>query len=232
MKNTKTASSTCSENLREKTIRAKVKPYASTAPKVILCDLGNVLINFDHRIAVKRLLPYSKKSFHDIYQLIFDSKLTKDYEEGRISSREFFKRLSGCLALRKMPYKKFVSIWNEIFFDNKGMPELLSALKKKYRLYLVSNINELHYLYILEKFPRHLRLFDKVILSCRVGKRKPAPEIYLQAIEAAGVDARFALYTDDRPDLIDAAKKIGIPSVLFKGVKDFRAKLKKLKVLP
>ncbi len=49
---------------------------------VILCDLGNVLINFDHRIAVKKILYNTLKNEQDICQLFFDSGLTKDYEEG------------------------------------------------------------------------------------------------------------------------------------------------------
>jgi len=191
-----------------------------------------VLINFDHRLAVKRLLPYSDKKFHEIYELIFDSKFTKDYEEGRVTSQEFFRRLSRALGLKRLSYDEFVSIWNEIFFDNRGMHELLCELKQKYRLHLVSNINELHYLYILEKFPRHIGVFDDVFLSCRVGRRKPAAKIYLEAIKAAGVEPKDVLYTDDRDDLIEAATNMGIPSLVFKGVKDFRSKLKKLKVLP
>ncbi len=195
-------------------------------PKLILCDLGNVLINFDHRIAVKRLLPYTKEASKKVYQLIFDSHLTKDYEEGKISSLQFYKGLSELLGFKNLPYKKFVSIWNEIFYENPGMVDLLKSLKKKYRLHLVSNINELHYLYILEKFPRHIGIFDKVFLSCRVGKRKPAAAIYRRAIKDAGVDVADVLYTDDRKDLVDAARKIGIPSLVFRNVKDFEKKLR------
>lgn len=201
-------------------------------PKLILCDLGNVLINFDHRIAVRRILPFAGKDFDEVYQTFFDSPLTKDYEEGRISSRAFFKGLCRRLGLRGLSYKDFSGIWNEIFFANEGMVEVLEALKKKYRLHLVSNINELHYRYIEKKFPRHIRVFDQVYLSYAVGKRKPAIEIYRRAIEDAGVKYSEALYTDDRHDLISCAKKFGIPSVVFKGVKDFKRQLKKMGVLP
>ena len=137
--------------------------------KLILCDLGNVLVKFDHRIAVKKILKFTDKSFDEVYQLFFDSPLTKDFEEGRISSRLFFKRISGKLHLKGLTFKEFVSIWSDIFFDNKGMVALLRRLKKNYRLHLVSNINELHYDFILQKFPEHLSLFDDVILSYQTG---------------------------------------------------------------
>ena len=200
--------------------------------KLILCDLGNCLVRFDHRIATRRILAFTDKDLDTIYQLFFDSALTKDYEEGRISSLDFFRRLKRRLNLGNLNFTIFKSIWNEIFFDNEGMVELLRTLKKKYRLHMISNINELHYRYLLKKFPEHLRLFDKIFLSYEVGRRKPHRKIYLRAIQERGVKPQEVLYTDDRADLLKEAKKLGIQTVLFKNVEDFKKQLKKLKVLP
>ena len=41
--------------------------------KLILCDLGNVLVKFDHRIAVKKILKFTDKDSDEVYQLFFDS---------------------------------------------------------------------------------------------------------------------------------------------------------------
>lgn len=200
--------------------------------KLILCDLGNVLINFDHRIAVRRILPFTPFKFKAVYQLFFDSSLTKDFEEGKISSEDFFRRVSAQLRLKNVSFKKFEMIWNEIFSANKGMVEILSHLKKKHKLHLISNINELHYRYLVKKFPRHFEVFDKVYLSYEVGRRKPHKKIYHEAVRKAGFQFSQTLYTDDRIDLIDEARKIGIPSVLFKDVGDFQKQLKALKIYP
>jgi HAD superfamily hydrolase (TIGR01509 family) len=197
-------------------------------PRVILCDLGNVLIHFDHRIAVRRILPYTDEPFNKIYRIIFDSPATKTYEEGKISSPEFFRRLKKELSLRRLTYKKFTAIWNEIFWENKPMITLLGALKKDYRLHLVSNINKLHYDYIVRKFPGAIGIFDKVILSCEVGHRKPHPRIYRAAIEDQGFSRNQALYTDDRDDLIEKARGMGIFSIMFKSAGDLRKQLRSL----
>jgi putative hydrolase of the HAD superfamily len=200
-------------------------------PKVILFDLGNVLVRFDHRIAARRILPFSGKDFNEILQLFFDSPVTKDFEEGRVSPRSYYKKISRVLELKNMTFEKFVSIWNEIFFDNRGMASLLRELKKQYRLCLISNINELHYLYIAKKFPRLFGFFDRIVLSYEVGKRKPAVLIYRRAIQDAGYAPEEVLYTDDRRDLIEEARKMGIPSIVFKGVADFKCRLKKWGIL-
>lgn len=199
--------------------------------KLILCDLGNVLLNFDHRIAVRRIQNFTNKDFDDIYDLFFDSPLTLDFEEGRVSPKGFFHRVDQKLQLKNLKFNDFIAIWNDIFFDNEGVIELLTTLKKKHRLHLISNINELHYRYILKKFPRHLEVFDKLYLSYEVGHCKPHAEIYRQAIEEAGFKPGEAIYIDDRLDLIKEAKRLGIKSVPFKSLDDVKKQLKKLKVL-
>ena len=198
--------------------------------KLILCDLGNVLVKFDHRIAVRKILPFTQKGFDEVYQLIFDSKIVKDFEEGRLGSPDFFRSLCGELGIKNLSFNRFVNIWNEIFFDNKGIVALLGALKRNHKLYLISNINELHYGYIVDNFPRHMGLFDKVYLSYEVGRRKPHALIYRTAIRGSGVDPSEILYIDDRVDLIREAKKFGIKAIVFKSVADLKKQLKKMKV--
>lgn len=206
--------------------------FQNTRPRVILCDLGNVLIHFDHTIALKRILPYCSKPFDEAYQLFFDSPLTKDYEEGRISSRDFFEKMSRVLNSRDLSYETFVDGWSGIFFDKSGMLDLLRELKKDFLLHMVSNINELHYRYIQDHFPRHLGVFDRIILSYQVGHRKPHPSIYEQALSSCGCQPSEALYIDDRKDLIEAAEGLGIPSLLFTSVEDIRRQLKESRIWP
>ncbi len=209
-----------------------MSPNRSDRRGLILCDLGNVLIRFDHRIAVRRILAYSPKTFKEAYVTFFDSPLTRDYEEGRLSSRQFFARLKKDLALDGLTYKKFVPIWSEIFFPNPGVLALLKTLRRRWRLHLISNINALHYAYIRRKFPGHLRVFDKVILSYKVGVQKPHPRIYRCAVAVKGRRANGRiLYTDDRPDLIRAARRLGLSCIRFRSLCDFKKELRRRKVL-
>lgn len=191
--------------------------------EAILCDLGNVLINFDHNIAVKKILRLTPKNEHDIYQLFFDSGLTKDYEEGKVSSIEFFKKVKDSLEL-EMDYNKFLPIWNDIFFEtllNKKMQNLLKAVKRKYKLVMISNINETHYEFLKKKMPIFGE-FDKLILSYKIGFRKPAREIYSAALESVNTTLSKAFYVDDRADLINTALDFGIKGIVFDGEEAFK----------
>jgi len=189
----------------------------------IFCDLGNVLINFDHRIAVKKILRLTPKDEQDIYQLFFDSGITKDYEEGKISSIEFFKKVKDSLEL-DINYNKFLPIWNDIFFEtllNKKMQNLLKAVKGKYKLIMISNINETHYEFLKKKMPIFGE-FDKLILSYEIGFRKPAREIYDAALKSVNTAPSKAFYVDDRADLIEAALGYGIKGMAFDGEEAFK----------
>ncbi|MBU1852452.1 MAG: HAD-IA family hydrolase [Candidatus Omnitrophica bacterium] len=197
----------------------------------IICDLGNVLINFDHCIAVKKILHYTIKEEKDIYNLFFDSPLTGLYEEGKISSAEFFSRVKESLKL-DIDYRSFLPIWNDIFFEcplNIKMHNLLRCIKGKYKLIMISNINQTHFEFLNEKMDI-LKDFDKLVLSYEVGYRKPAPEIYKVALESIDVLPSKSLYIDDRQDLIDRASKMGIRGIVFDSESAFEKLLKELAV--
>jgi putative hydrolase of the HAD superfamily len=195
----------------------------------IFCDLGNVLVNFDHRIAVKKILKFTPKKEEDIYQLFFDSGITKDYEEGKIGSLDFFKRVKDSLEL-DMDYGVLLPIWNDIFFEtplNKKIQDFLIEVKGKYKLVMISNINETHYEFLKEKMPI-FQEFDKLILSYEVGFRKPSPEIYNAALRAVGAKNSGAFYIDDRADLIEAASVLGIKGMGFNGEEAFKKIIEEL----
>jgi len=185
--------------------------------EAIICDLGNVLIDFDHNIAVRKLLKYTPKKEKDIYNLFFDSPFTKLYEEGKVSSEEFFKRVKDALSLN-IDYNTFFLIWNNIFFEtpaNIKMHDFLRSIKSRYKLVLVSNLNKTHFEFLRERMGI-LKEFDKLLLSYEVGARKPAPEIYKKALESVNTPISKALYIDDRKDLIEKAGKLGLKGIVFK----------------
>ncbi len=203
----------------------------SSPLKLILCDLGNVLINFDHRLAVEKILSFTDKSSDEIYQLFFDSSLTEQYETGRISSRAFFKGLSRVLKISALSYPAFVDIWNEIFFVKEDISILLAGLKPQYRLHLLSNINELHCSYIVKNFSKSLAVFDKLFFSHEIGYRKPHLETYKRSVMDCCYAPQETLYIDDREDLVSEARRFGIHAVVYRNAEGLREQLMKHGVL-
>ncbi len=196
--------------------------------KTIIFDLGNVLVNFDHSIAAKKLSRKSPYSIKEIHSLIFDSDIVSKYETGKIRTDTFYRRMKGLLEFN-LDIRQFRRIWDEIFFPNPETEKIVKKLKRRFRLLLLSNINHSHYNHIRKKFPI-LGEFDRIILSYRVGARKPDYRIYRQAIKSARCLPQEIVYIDDRKDLVEAARKLEINSLHFKNPSQLKRDLSKLGV--
>ena len=183
---------------------------------VIIFDLGNTLIKFDHNISAKKIANLFHLDSKNIYDMFFDSELTRAFEKGLISPREFHAKACDILGA-KLPFRDFVAIWNDIFWEDEKVGELARELKAKgYKLFLLSNVNRLHFEYIRKKFDI-IKIFDDIVLSFMVGAIKPDRLIFENVIERAGGDRAKLLYIDDREDLIREARLLGIDSIKFEG---------------
>lgn len=194
--------------------------------RVILFDLGKVLIDFDHTIAVQKIKHFCALDENGIYNLFFDSDITDRFERGIITPFEFFQEAKKMLSANTS-YEEFVPIWNEIFTPHPGMLEMIGSLKDNYSLYLVSNINELHFKYLEEKFSDFFKYFSYMFLSYEVGLRKPDPRIYELIIDYIKLSAENIIYTDDREELVEAAKKLNIDAFVFESTDSLREELAK-----
>lgn len=193
----------------------------------IIFDLGNVLIDFNHWIAARRIAKFTDKKEAEIFNLFFDSEFTGLFEEGKISPIQFFLKVKELLNL-KLVFDEFVPIWNEIFFfteKNLSVYNLAAKLKNHYKVVLLSNINILHFEYIKRAFPI-LSAFQ-IITSCELGFRKPQSQIYQKTLEILKVPATSVFYTDDRPELAESAKKLGIQAFVFVSVGQLKKDLLK-----
>ena len=196
---------------------------------VIIFDLGNTLLRFDHNISAKRIANLFHLDSEEVRRLFFDSELTQAFERGQISSKVFHARITGHLGIT-IPFRDFVSIWNDIFWEDEGSCAIARRLKKDYKLFLLSNISRLHYEYIVKNFDI-LKIFDEIIPSFAVGAIKPEKIIFEDAVRRAGGDKSAVLYIDDREDLIREATLFGIESIKYEGSDKLEKDLKEKGVI-
>jgi len=189
----------------------------------IICDLGKVLLNFDHMHSCRELSKICALTPEDIYKKMFKSGIERAYELGQISSETFSRKVLDTLGIN-VDMSLIHKFWVEIFSPVDGMNEIISSLKKDYTLILLSNTNEWHFTYCEERFPA-VRLFDSYVLSFQVGVRKPDPAIFKKALDCAKVKPNQCLYVDDIQDYADAASNLGIVGVRFTGIDQFKSDL-------
>lgn len=196
--------------------------------KTIFFDLGNVVIKVHPEILEKGLATHGKIKEGAIVDYFTSSDNLNSYQTGRLTSSRFYSKTRRFFRL-DIKYNEFYRIWNSIFRPYPEMEDIISAIKKKYpdiRLILFSNTNESHYEYLKENY-KILELFDAHVLSHEIGKNKPHPDIYKAALRSAGSIPRDTFYTDDRPELIEAARTIGIRAFTFTSPKTLRHQLSK-----
>jgi glucose-1-phosphatase len=197
-------------------IRIKVINCMAQEIKVLLFDLGRVLVDFDHLRAAQRIAAFCSKTPDQIYDLFFESGVTAAFEAGKITPEDFYLQVKQMLDL-KLSYGSFEPIWNDIFFlsaKNRSVFSLANSLRTHYKTALLSNINILHYEYLKKNFPI-FGAFDRIFLSFQLGLIKPDKKIYNLVIQELGVSPEEIFYTDDRPELVESAKSLGISGCVF-----------------
>jgi HAD superfamily hydrolase (TIGR01509 family) len=187
--------------------------------EVILFDLGNVILPFNHYQIAEKLFRFSNgkgvKDPQSIFSYLFDLEkgAINGYETGRESSLEFFQHLKKYLQLT-LSFEEFMPIWNDIFWEDVGVSKIIRSLKGRKRLGLISNTNPLHFEYILRKFPI-IRIFDKWILSHEVGFKKPDVRIFQKAMDWASVESKKILFIDDIKTHVEMAISLGMQGIHF-----------------
>jgi len=129
---------------------------------------------------------------------------------------------------KKITKRKAESIYKKSYANvsplNKEMVKLRKALKKVYRIYILSDTNYLH-ASINKKRGVHDG-FNKVFLSNKIGIKKPDPRIFKYALKKINLKPRETVFIEDKEENIEAAKKLGMNALLFK---NYRQLVKDLK---
>jgi glucose-1-phosphatase len=182
--------------------------------RAIIFDIGRVLIRVNVVHATAGLAEGLSLSPEQIWSALEKDPLWKDWQEGRISPRDWHLHLSKRLS-SKLNFDQFVEVWNRAL-DPAPIHEdgFLERLGKRYRMAVLSNTDPLHVAH-METTYGFLRLFPVRIYSCRVGASKPDPVIYKLALDACKVRAQEALYVDDVPSYARAAERLGMRGIVF-----------------
>ncbi|HXN25295.1 MAG TPA: HAD family hydrolase [Candidatus Dormibacteraeota bacterium] len=199
---------------------------ALPAIRALIFDIGRVIIRLDIKRAMDGLSVRSAASPEVVWQSIQDDPLWREWQEGRIASRDWHQYLSRRLGLI-LGYEEFCSIWNRALDPITLLPDWLFAdLSQRYTLALLSNTDPIHVAYMESNFD-FIRAFPVRIYSCAVGATKPCPAIFQRALEACSLTASEGFFIDDIQPFVVAAREFGLRGLQFLSadqlLADFRA---------
>jgi putative hydrolase of the HAD superfamily len=178
--------------------------------KNIIFDFGDIFINLDKQATYRELKKLGVPHISDEMTII-----ARQYEKGIISTQEFTNFFSSQLGVS---VSEVIVAWNSILLNFPRerflfLKELYES--KKYRLFLLSNTNELHISWIQQNwgFNRYMEFkncFEKFYLSHEIKLRKPNKEIYEFALKENNLIAEETLFIDDLEENTAAASTLGI----------------------
>jgi len=195
--------------------------------KIVVFDLGKVLVDFDYSIAARRIAARSSMPIEAIDSFIGGSDITVKYELGLVTRREFFERARQAIGFGGT-FEEFGEFFADIFTEIPPMIALHAELRRRgVSTYIFSNTNDLAVEHIRRNFP-FFRNFDGYIYSYEIGAMKPDARIY-EALEGlTGRRGAEILYLDDRPENIAGGAARGWRAILHETPEKSRTAVEKL----
>ncbi|WP_282132379.1 HAD family hydrolase [Cellulophaga baltica] len=181
--------------------------------KNIIFDFGDIFINLDKPAVFKAL---ANAGYTEVTPELDD--IFKAYEMGLMTSENFILKLNEIFP--SATPKELKDAWNSILLDfpeNRLLFLEQLAAEKKYRLFLLSNTNEIHIDYVInamgeDQFNRFKDCFEKFYLSHEIKLRKPNKDIYEFVLNENNLIAEETFFVDDTQENTAASAALGIKS--------------------
>lgn len=183
--------------------------------KNIVFDFGGVIVNFSREAAVKKFEEIGVANANELLDAYHQKGAFLQVEDGTINAEEFRVILSE-LAGKELTYEQVKEGWLGFMLDvPQYRLEYLLELRKKYKLYILSNTNP----YVMSwarsnDFTIAGRplddYFDKIYTSYELKAVKPGKSIFELMIKDADMLPGETLFVDDGPANIKMAKELGM----------------------
>lgn len=175
----------------------------------IIFDFGDIFINLEKEASLDAFRALGLNGPNSV--LLGKNDL---FERGKISELEFIQTFqefipdAGIEEIRKA--------WNTIIGE---FPlyrlEFLQMLTHKYRLFLLTNTDEIHISRFEHKvgisfFSDFYQCFEKVYYSYEMGMRKPDTAVFNYILNKHDLSPKRTLFIDDKKENTDAAASLGI----------------------
>lgn len=193
--------------------------------KLFVFDMGHVFVDFEWEDVCQGFCRASGCS-RDRLREVFSHVAQLGYERGTVSTTDFLAEINRQLG-SAITQEVFNELWTFGFRENEEMARLLQTLRSQRPLYLLSNTNEVHYDFIQSRY-NVARHFDELILSYKVGYTKPQAEIYREVLRRSRIEPEDCLFIDDLECNVNAARKLGMNTIQFRGVDDLKQNLQEL----
>jgi glucose-1-phosphatase len=204
------------------------------APKkirAVIFDIGRVLVRLDIAGAMGGLARTISLTPQETWAAIEHDPRWGDWQEGRMSPRDWQLHICRRLGVN-LTFEQFSDTWNRVLDPTPVLDSaFLQSLSKRYCLAVLSNTDPIHVVELERRFD-FFRFFKHRIYSCTVGASKPSPLIFRAALQACKTTADNAIYIDDIPSYVEAARQLGMSGIIFQSADQLVADLEQFGAKP
>ncbi len=190
--------------------------------EAIIFDLGGVILNIDYNHTRSSFEEAGISQLDQMYSQSTADELFKKLETGKISEDYFYIAFRDCTH-NSLSSEQIQRCWNAMLLDFREDTLLfLDTIKTKYRTFLLSNTNIIHYkkfetIYYEKQRQSALdAFFEKAYYSFEMGLRKPDAECYNLVLTQNKLLPATTLFIDDTAKNIETASRLGMQTILLK----------------
>ena len=183
--------------------------------KIVVFDIGNVLIEWDPRHLYGKLFPGRPETMAWFLDHVCTSAWNLEQDGGRTWAAGV-SALVAQVPEWRAEIEAYSKRWHEMIprpID--GSVRLLAELKQAgVALYAITNFSVEKFTESLERFP-FLSAFDGIVVSGQEGLLKPNVPIFALLCSRFGLAAAECIFIDDNADNVEGARAAGMTAILF-----------------
>jgi epoxide hydrolase-like predicted phosphatase len=188
---------------------------SSSPIRALIFDYGGVLMRTQSQEPRRQLARRLGFTVEELYHAVFDNEAIELVELGQLTAFQCGQEVLARFGLRSE--EEIRDFWSQ-FFGGDALDTVLVGhirhWRRSYKTALLSNFGDSLHDYV------HNTLgiadcFDEIIVSARVGLRKPDPRIYELALNRLQVRAHEAVFIDDMAVNVEGAMSLGMRGIHF-----------------
>lgn len=195
--------------------------------KTILFDMGGVVITLNQQQAIER---FKALGLHDAEQRLdayTQQGIFGDLEAGKINEEDFRRELS-LLVGHELSWEECRHGWLGYCggVPQRNLDKMAELRKRGYRVVLLSNTNPFMMSWVMsDEFDGQGHslghYLDEAYMSYKCGAMKPSNVFFDAVIKGENLVPEETLFLDDGPRNIEAAKALGIKTLLVNNGEDW-----------
>ena len=201
-------------------------PSTATVPRAVIFDFGRVLSmqpDVDSHTALVETAGVPDEVFEQHYWAHRHA-----YDAGTLNGRTYWQNVAKGAGFELTSERLAAFHYHDSLMWanlNDTMLDWAFALQRAgIKTAILSNMGDVNLAYMRENFD-WLAGFTHLTWSCELLTAKPDPAIYTHTLEKLGVSAHEAIFVDDIPANIAAARALGIDGIQFTSVEQLRRDL-------